>query len=113
MAGGSVASARGRSLVRPWGGGLLVDTASRAEVRAAIATLSSVWGGRFMPILDRSATVEDLRRQGQLFDVDALHADDPDGPLADLLREPGWAWAGRGDWGPFAQSSHFRKGLLP
>ncbi|WP_148575016.1 hypothetical protein [Nocardioides caldifontis] len=91
----------------------MVDTTSRAEVREAIATLSSVWGGRFMPILDRNAPVEELRRQGRLYDVDALYAEDVEGPLADFLREPGWAWAGRGEWGPFAQQSRFRKGLLP
>jgi len=113
MASGIVASARGRSMVRPWRVGLLVDTSSRTEVREAIAKLCSVWGGRFMPILDRNAPVEGLRRQGQLFDVDALYAEEPEGPLADLLREPGWAWPGRGDWGPFAQHSRFRKGVLP
>lgn len=113
MTNGALASARGRSMVRPWRVGLLVDTSSRAEVRAAFASLSSVWGGRFMPILDRKAPVDELRRHGRLFDVDALFAEGADGPLAELLLEPGWRWAGRGDWGPFAQQSRFRKGVLP
>ncbi len=41
---------RGRVMLRPWRVGLLVDTKSAAEVRAAIADMSSVWGGYHMPI---------------------------------------------------------------
>lgn len=33
--------------------------------------------------------------------------------LGDFLREPGWAWSGRGPWGPFGEEHGFRKGLLP
>ena len=113
VVGGTVASAQGKSMVRPWRVGLLVDTSSRTEVRDAVAMLSSVWGGRFMPILDRNAPIEEIRRQGRVFDVDALYAEDAEGALGDLIREPGWVWQGRGEWGPFVQHKLVRRGLLP
>lgn len=110
-----MAEARGRVTIRPWRVGQLVDTESAAEVREAIANLSSVWGGMFMPIFDIHRPIETLERLGELHDVDSLYADVEDGPLADFLRSPGWAWRGRGAWGPFGDDANgsLRKGLLP
>jgi hypothetical protein len=101
-------------MLRPWRVGLIIDTKSPAEVRDAIASLSSVWGGVSMPIFDKNAPIADLETAGTLFDVDSLHADHADGPLADLLRKPGWAWRRFGSGGPFgrADDGPFRKGLL-
>lgn len=109
------AEARGQVMIRPWRVGLLVDTKSPADVREAIANLSSVWGGVFMPIFDIRSSVEDLERLGSMYDVDSLYADVDEGPKADFLRLPGWAWRGRGEWGPFGDEANgsFRKGLLP
>lgn len=107
------AEAQGRAVMRPWRVGLLVDTTSPEQVRAAIASLSGVWGGMYMPILDMGAPVDELRRHGRRFDVDSLYCDITDGPVAELLTKPGWGWRGRGPWGPFGEEGHFRKGLLP
>lgn len=107
------AEARGRVTLRPWRVGLLVDTTSAAEVREAIAQLSSVWGGSYMPIFDVNAPVDELERLAQQYDVDSLYVDLTEGPVADLIRKPGYSWAGRGRWGPFGEEDRFRKGLLP
>ncbi len=56
------AEARGRTMIRPWRVGVLADTASAPSIRQAIADLSSVWGGRYMPIFDIGAPIEDLKR---------------------------------------------------
>lgn len=102
-------------MIRPWRVGLLVDTTDARAVRGAIADLSSVWGGASMPIFDVNAPIEDLERLGRTFDVDSLYAAVEDGPLGEFLRRPGWAWRGRGPWGPFGseEGGWFRKGLLP
>jgi hypothetical protein len=107
------AEAQGRAVVRPWRVGVLVDTASPQHVRAAIANLSGVWGGRYMPIFDVATPVGELQRLGRRFDVDSLHGDVDDGPVGELLAKPGWGWRGRGPWGPFGEEGHFRRGLLP
>lgn len=109
------AEVRGRISIRPWRVGIIVDTSSSVQVRGAIADLSSVWGGYFMPILDISAPPEDLELQGAIFDVDSLYADVAEGLLADLLRKPGWNWIGawRGRGSPFGEEHGFRTGLLP
>ena len=108
------AEARGRVTIRPWRVGFVIDTSSPTQVRAAIANLSSVWGGVSMPIFDRNTPVAELEDAGRLFDVDALYADDADGPPAELLTKPGWAWRGRAQWGPFGsdEDGTFRTGLL-
>jgi hypothetical protein len=95
-----MAEARGRVSIRPWRVGVLADTSSADAVREAIANLSCVWGGRYMPILDVSAPSEQLEQLGRQYDVDSLYADARDGPLGDLLRKPGWTWRGGGSWGP-------------
>lgn len=108
------AEARGAVMVRPWRVGLLIDTHSPTEVREAIMNLSSVWGGRSMPIFDKSIATTELESLGEMFGVDSLYADITEGPLAEFLRMPGWAWQGRGRWGPFGnEDDTFRKGLLP
>jgi hypothetical protein len=98
------AEARGRVTIRPWRVAPLVDTTSPEEVRGAVADLSSVWGGMLMPIFDKNAPVDELERLGAVFGVDSLYADVVDGPLGELLRRPGWAWRGGGQWGPFSAS---------
>jgi hypothetical protein len=108
-----MAEARGRAMIRPWRVGVLVDTASAEAVREAIANLSCVWGGRYVPILDIGAPIEELERLGRLHDVDSLYADVVEGPVGDLLRKPGWTWGFRGPWGPFGEENGFRTGLLP
>lgn len=55
-----MAEARGAVMLRPWRVGVLVDTKSPAEVREAIANLSSVWGGRSMPIFDNDTPIAEL-----------------------------------------------------
>lgn len=102
-------------MIRPWRVGLLIDTRSQTEVRDAIASLSAVWGGRSMPIFDKNLATPELEELGESFGVDSLYADISEGPLADFLRKPGWAWQGRGPWGPFGseEDRSFHKGLLP
>src|SRR3954447_3729824 len=100
-------------MIRPWRVGVLTDISSTEAVREAIADLSSVWGGAYMPILDSAAPIPELERLGRQYDVDSLYADVIEGPLGDLLRKPGWRWSGRGRWGPFGQETGWRKGLLP
>lgn len=104
---------RGRVTIRPWRVGVMVDTASAEAVREAIANLSGVWGGLYMPIFDIGTPIEEVEKLGRQHDVDSLYADVAVGELGDLLREPGWRWAGRGPWGPFGEEHGFRKGLLP
>lgn len=112
--GVEMAEARGRVTIRPWRIGLVIDTSSPAEVRAAIADLSAVWGGMSMPILDQGWPIEDLKRAARAYDVDSLFARNAEGALEDLLTRPGWAWRGRGMWGPFGndEDEFYRKGLL-
>lgn len=107
------AEARGRVVIRPWRLGVLIDTSSREQVRAAIANLSSVWGGRYMPILDIGTPLGELRALGEELDVDSLYTDVVEGPLGEFLREPGWGWQGRGPRGPFSDEAGIRHGLLP
>lgn len=107
------AEARGRVMMRPWRVGLLVDVMSIDEVRTAIARLSSVWGGIYMPILDVNASAGELDRLARQYDVDALVADVVDGPVDELLRTSGLNWPFRGPWGPFSEEGPLRKGLLP
>jgi hypothetical protein len=110
-----MAEARGKVTVRPWRTGLLIDTKSRVEVREAIANLSSVWGGRSMPIFDKNTGIESLEKLGEMFDVDSMYAENAEGPLSEFLRKPGWGWRGGGPWGPFGEEGEerFRTGLLP
>lgn len=109
-----MAEARGRVMVRPWRVGLVIDTQSPAEVREAIANLSSVWGGVSMPIFDRKMDIDQLERVARKFDVDSLYSEITEGELEEFLRKPGWVWRGRAQWGPFGDSDGgLRKGLLP
>lgn len=50
-----------------------------------------------------------------MFGVDSLYAEVTEGPLAEFLRMPGWAWRGWAQWGPVGSEENgtFRKGLLP
>jgi hypothetical protein len=107
------AEAHGRVSLRPWRVGLIVDKTCTKDVRAAIAKLSAFCGGRYMPIIDAGTPVDDLQRLGRQFDIDSLHGEVDDGPVAELLAKPGWGWRGRGSLGPFGEQGHFRKGLLP
>ena len=109
-----MAETRGKAMARPWRVGLLVDTQSPIEIREAIMNLSSVWGGRSMPMLDKNSSTTELEKLGEIFGVDSLYADITEGPLAKFLRTPGWVWQGRGRWGPFgSEDAAFHKGLLP
>lgn len=108
-----MAEARGRITIRPWRVAVLVDTSSAEALRGAIDSLSGVWGGIYMPILDVNAPQEDLERLGDQYDIDSLYAEDPRDELAELLQRPGWVWSGRGEWGPFGEGGGFRKGPLP
>lgn len=114
MVGGDTAIIRGELAVRPWRVGLLVDTHDEEDVRGAIASLCSAWGGLFLPILDRNESIVQLREAARLFDLDSLYAEESEGDLQDLLRSPGYSWQGRGPWGPFAEGEYgFHRGLLP
>jgi hypothetical protein len=108
------AEARGRVTIRPWRVGLVIDTKSPSEVGAAIANLSSVWGGALMPIFDKNSSIADLENAGNIFDVDSLYAEEADGPLAEFLGKPGWAWRGGARRGPFDREGDllFGRGLL-
>lgn len=91
-----------------------MDTSSAEAVRGAILSLSSVWGGQYMPIFDTGTPREQLKRLGSQFDIDSLYADDPEEALSELLRSPGWVWGGGAQWGPFREDDgNFRTGLLP
>lgn len=100
-------------MTRPWRVGVLTNTSSLDDVAAAVADLSSVWGGMYMPLLDSNASIPELKRLGWLYDVDCLYADTVDGAIGELLRKPGWSWGGRGEYGPFGEEVTFRNGLLP
>lgn len=110
-----MAEARGKVTVRPWRTGLLIDTRSGVEVREAIANLSSIWGGRSMPIFDKNTAIESLEKLGEMFDVDSMYVENAEGPLGKFLRKPGWGWRGGGVGGPFGEEGEerFRTGLLP
>lgn len=110
-----MAEARGTVTIRPWRVGLLIDTRSQTEVRDAILALSSVWGGRSMPIFDKNLAAAELESLGEMFDVDSLYADSAEGQVEELLNKPGWGWRGRAEWGPFAnhEDKTFHTGLLP
>lgn len=110
-----MAESRGTVMVRPWRVGMLIDTQSPTEVRETIMNLSSVWGGRSMPIFDKNIAITELEKLGEMFGVDSLYAETTEGPLAEFLRMPGWVWQGRAQWGPFGseEDDTFRKGLLP
>ncbi len=104
---------RGRVAIRPWRVGLLVDVDDEAQVRDAIAALTGVWGGIYLPILDRNASINELYRSAEVFDLDCLYGTDADGDLEKLLGLPGYRWNGRGPWGPFSPTKgSMRKGLL-
>lgn len=104
---------RGRVTIRPWRVGLLVDVDNEAEVREAIAAMTSVWGGIYLPILDRNTSIPGLRRAAEEFDLDSLYAAEAEGDLEELLRLPGYRWNGRADWGPFSRSrGSMRTGLI-
>ncbi|WP_139184642.1 hypothetical protein [Arthrobacter sp. ok909] len=75
-----MAEARGTVMIRPWRVGVLVDTRSPAEVREAIANLSSVWGGRSMPIFDKNTPIPELEKLGEMFGVDSLYAEVTESP---------------------------------
>ena len=109
----STAELRGRALLRPWRIGVLVDTSSATQVRDAIAKLSNVWGGYYMPILDINETETEIGRQGRKFDVDSLHAEAEAPAVEEFLRRSGWGWVGRGPHGPFAEEDGLRQGILP
>lgn len=70
-----MAEARGRAMIRPWRVGVLADTSPAEAVREAIAHLSSVWGGRYMPIFDIGVPTEELEQLGHQYDIDSIYAD--------------------------------------
>lgn len=107
-----MAELQGRTTIRPWRVGVLVDTSSAHAVREIIADLSSVWGGKYMPIIDINIPIEEVERLGEQYDVDCLYADAKEGLLSELLSRPGWKWGYRGPWGPFREEHGFRRGLL-
>ncbi|SOC57767.1 hypothetical protein [Ornithinimicrobium cerasi] len=108
-----MAELEGRVTLRPWRLGLLVDTSSATDVREAIAKLSSVWGGIWMPILDVRSSIQSIEATGELYDVDALYSEVTDGLVGELLRKPGWRWEGRASFGAFGGDFGLRRGLLP
>lgn len=107
------AEVRGRAMVRPFRVAQLIDTSDSQAVRAAFVSLTRTWGGIYMPVFDATLSTAQLEHCGRAFDVDAMYLEGMEGDLADWLRSTGWGWAGRGEWGPFAQHRAFRRGLLP
>lgn len=108
-----MAEVRGRAMVRPFRVAQLVDTSDAQAVRAAFVALTRAWGGIYMPVLNANLSTAQLEHRSREFDVDALYVESMEGDLAEWLRSTGWGWAGRGEWGPFAQHRAFRRGLLP
>ena len=108
-----MAEVRGRAMVRPFRVAQLIDTSDAKAVRAAFVALTRTWGGIYMPVLDVALSTTQLERRGRELDVDAMYVEGMEGDLPDWLRSSGWGWAGRGDWGPFAQHHQFRRALLP
>lgn len=108
-----MAEARGRVTLRPWRVGVLIDATSIDQVRKAIAQLSSVWGGRYMPILDLNSPIEELERLARAHDLDSVYTDVDDDTAVELVKRLDRTWRGRGPWGPFGEGDGLRKGLLP
>ncbi len=108
------ADIHGRVRTRPWRVGLLIDTTDEDAVRGAIASMSRVWGGRTMPIMDINLPPAQIEEQGELYDVDSLYAENAPRDVQELLRKPGWSWGYGGPWGPFRTDELIAgKGLLP
>lgn len=108
-----MAEVSGRAMVRPFRVAQLIDTSEASAVRAAFVALTRTWGGIYMPVLNASLSTAQLEHRGREFDVDAMYIEGIESDLAEWLRSSGWGWAGRGDWGPFAQHHEFRRSLLP
>lgn len=107
------ATIRGRVTFRPWRVGLLVNVDSETEVRHAISSLTAVWGGFSMPILDRKAEGDEILRAAQQYDVDSLYAPDASKELQALLRDSGYSWLGPLDRAPFHPGGDlYRESLL-
>lgn len=105
--------ARATARVRPWKIGLVIDASDKSAVKEAIADLSSVWGGVFMPILDSNLGPEEIVTQASNYGVDALYSEIEDESIKALIRKPGWAWNGKGPAGPFGEDSKYlSSGLL-
>jgi hypothetical protein len=99
--------------MRPWRVGLLIDVADPAAVRLAIHSLSRVWGGVYLPILDIGASLTDLQKAARIYNLDSLWAENPEGELREMLRVAGYFWRGGGPWAPFARGEgSFRRGLV-
>lgn len=108
------AEIRGRARVRPFRVGQLVDTNDGSATLAAIANLSSTWGGYYTPILDANQTSDDIEHQARVFDVDAIYLELSEGDLYEDLRGRGWLWRGLARYGPFGPGEDgFQTGLLP
>lgn len=95
----------GKVTLRPWRVGVVVDATNTAAVRDAIRALSGAWGGIYMPLFDVNDGIEKLKEQAATFDVDSLYSDIEDEDLQKFLRSPGWAWQGRGQYGPLVENT--------
>lgn len=108
----STALYRGRVSVRPWRIAVLTDTNDLDKVAHVIGQLSSIWGGLYMPILDRNLHRDVLRKVADLFEVDSVYAEDAPDELDEFLRRSHYGWRGRGRYNPFADDEGLRTGLL-
>lgn len=106
------ATFKGRAEVLPWRVGLLTDIQNRESVLGAIQRLRRAWGGIYMPILDATSTVEEVRREVEHFDVDSIYTQETAEHLEGLLQEPGYQWSGRAEFGPLEYPGPFGKSVL-
>lgn len=113
MTPSDMAKAKATAHVRPWKIGLVIDASDKSAVKGAIADLSSVWGGVFMPILDSNLGADEIITRASDHGVDALYSEIEDKSTQALIRKPGWTWNGRGPAGPFGEDSKYlTSGLL-
>jgi hypothetical protein len=107
-----VAVLKGRTEILPWRVGLIAEIESSDSVRKAVQTLTSAWGGIYMPIIDAKSTVDEVKEEVRRFDVDSIYAMESGEGLEELLGAPGYKWTGRGEWGPFEFTKPYSKSLL-
>ena len=87
-------------MLRPARVGLLTAAPTLDNVRQAVSTATSAWGGVYFPIVDIEIGKKDTRWFEQL-SIDVLWSLVADGAASDMAKQTGFRWAGGSPYGPF------------